>query len=206
MDNQNLGIKIKDLRNRKGLSQELLSEETQLSLRTIQRIEKGESVPRGDTLLRLTQALEVTPDNLLDWTKIEDKGFLTLINLSALSGILINPILGIIIPLVMWILKRDKVNVVDETGMKLINFQISWTILVYLTFIIASKGTYINYSLDIGELFRAILNWDSGDGQLHYLVMFAIIYVYNFLLIVINTRRNRKGIKSKYIPAIPILR
>jgi uncharacterized Tic20 family protein len=206
MDNRNLGIKIKDLRNRKGLSQELLSEETQLSLRTIQRIEKGESIPRGDTLIRLTQALGVTPDDLLDWTKIEDKGFLTLLNLSALTGVLIHPILGIIIPLVMWILKKDKVNMVDDTGKKLINFQISWTVLVYLIFIIASKGTYINYSFDIGELLRGILNLNYRDGELQYLVIFAIIYLYNFLLIVINTIRNRKGFECKYVPAIPILR
>ncbi|HYQ56702.1 MAG TPA: helix-turn-helix transcriptional regulator, partial [Draconibacterium sp.] len=69
MNNQNLAIKIKDLRNRKGLSQEQLSEESKLSLRTIQRIEKGESIPRGDTLMRLTQALGITPDELLDWAK-----------------------------------------------------------------------------------------------------------------------------------------
>lgn len=49
MNNQNLAGKIRDLRNRKGFSQEQLSEETKLSLRTIQRIENGESIPRGDT-------------------------------------------------------------------------------------------------------------------------------------------------------------
>jgi transcriptional regulator with XRE-family HTH domain len=57
MKNQNLSIKVKDLRNRKGFSQEQLAEESRLSLRTIQRIEKGESTPRGDTLSKLTRAL-----------------------------------------------------------------------------------------------------------------------------------------------------
>ena len=124
MNNQNLAIKIKDLRTRKGFSQENLSEESKLSLRTIQRIEKGESVPRGDTLIKLTHALGVTPDDLLEWTDIEDKGYLTIMNLSALS-ILIQPFLGIIIPLVMWILKREKIKLVNDTGKKLISFQIS---------------------------------------------------------------------------------
>ena len=124
MNNQNLAIKIKDLRTRKGFSQENLSEESKLSLRTIQRIEKGESVSRGDTLIKLTQALGVTPDDLLEWTDIEDKGYLTIMNLSALS-ILIQPFLGIIIPLVMWILKREKIKLVNDTGKKLISFQIS---------------------------------------------------------------------------------
>ena len=40
MNNHNLATKIKDLRNRKGFSQEQLSEVSKLSLRTIQRIEK----------------------------------------------------------------------------------------------------------------------------------------------------------------------
>ena len=97
MNNQNLAIKIKDLRSRKGFSQEQLSEESKLSLRTVQRIEKGESIPRGDTLIKLTQALGVTPDDLLEWTDIEDKGYLTLLNLSALTGLLFNPLLGIIV-------------------------------------------------------------------------------------------------------------
>ena len=85
MDNQNLANKIKDLRNRKGFSQENLSEESKLSLRTIQRIEKGESIPRGDTLIKISQALGVTPDDLLEWAEIEDNGYLTLLNLSALT-------------------------------------------------------------------------------------------------------------------------
>jgi transcriptional regulator with XRE-family HTH domain len=46
--------KVKDLRTKQGLSQEELAEKTGLSLRTIQRIENGESIPRGDTLKRLS--------------------------------------------------------------------------------------------------------------------------------------------------------
>ena len=107
MDNQNLAIKIKNLRNRKGFTQEQLSEESKLSLRTIQRIEKGESIPRGDTLVKLTQALGVTPDDLLEWEIPEDNGYLQLLNWSSLSFIF-NPILGIVLPLVMWMAKERK--------------------------------------------------------------------------------------------------
>ena len=148
MNNQNLAIKIKDLRNRKGFSQEQLSEESKLSLRTIQRIEKGESIPRGDTLIKLTQALGVTPDDLLEWTDIEDKGYLTLLNLSAIS-FLIQPLLGIIIPLFMWILKREKIRLVDDTGRKLISFQITWTLILYVVLIIASKGAFIPFNFNL---------------------------------------------------------
>jgi thiol-disulfide isomerase/thioredoxin len=58
MNNLNLAQRVKDLRNRKGISQEILAKESGLSLRTIQRIENNETVPRGDTLKRLSIALD----------------------------------------------------------------------------------------------------------------------------------------------------
>jgi transcriptional regulator with XRE-family HTH domain len=47
MKNKELAQRIKELRNRRCFSQEELSEKTGLSLRTIQRIENGETEPRG---------------------------------------------------------------------------------------------------------------------------------------------------------------
>ncbi len=200
MNNQNLAIKIKDLRTRKGFSQEQLSEESKLSLRTIQRVEKGESVPRGDTLIKLTQALGVTPDDLLEWTDVEDKGYLTLLNLSAIS-VLIQPFLSIIIPLVMWVLKREKIKFVDDTGKKLISFQITWVLMLYLVLIIASKGSFI--PLTINFLYALpVLFSDFSVISLAIIVM----YLYNIFLITLNIRRSQKGQKNKYYPAIPFLR
>lgn len=50
---------LKKLRIDKGLSQEELSEKSNLSLRTIQRLENGESSPRDDTLNLLSQAFDL---------------------------------------------------------------------------------------------------------------------------------------------------
>ena len=86
MDNTNLGSRIKQLRNQRAMSQEALAEESGLSLRTIQRIENGSSNPTGDTLKRLAQALNVSPDELIDWAVKEDYGFLTFFNLSAMMS------------------------------------------------------------------------------------------------------------------------
>ena len=69
MKNFDLAKKIKELRSRKGYSQDDLAEYSQLSLRTIQRIENGETEPRGDTLKRLAKALNVTPDEMIDWAE-----------------------------------------------------------------------------------------------------------------------------------------
>ena len=89
MKNKELAQRIKELRNRKGFSQEELSERTGLSLRTVQRIENGETEPRSDSLKRLAMAFDVSPDEIIDWTAQEDKGFLTSLNLSALSFFLL---------------------------------------------------------------------------------------------------------------------
>ena len=200
MNNQNLAIKVKDLRTRKGFSQENLSEESKLSLRTIQRIEKGETVPRGDTLIKLTQALGVTPDDLLEWADIEDKGYLTLMNLSALS-ILVQPFLGIIIPLVMWILKREKIKLVDDTGKKLISFQITWTLVLFIVLIIASKGSFIPINFNAISSIPILITDFSIFG-----LLIILLYLYNLILIILNVRKSQKGKKNKYFPSIQIMR
>ncbi|MFD0837272.1 DUF4870 domain-containing protein [Mariniflexile aquimaris] len=205
MNNQNLAIKIKDLRSRKGFSQEQLSEESKLSLRTIQRIEKGESIPRGDTLIKLTQALEVTPDDLLEWTDIEDKGYLSLLNLSALTGLLFNPILGIIIPLVMWILKKDKIKFVDNYGKKIISFQITWTLLIYSVIMVATKGSYMKFNFNLFDIILFFFNFKIGK-DLIYISILGILYLYNLTLIFKNLMRIKNGKQSWYLPAISFLK
>lgn len=131
MKNKELSHRIKSLRNRKGFSQEELSKRTGLSLRTIQRIENGETEPRGDSLKRLAIAFDVSSDEIIDWTVQEDKGFLTSLNLSALSFIFF-PLLGILIPLIIWISKKDKIRNLNEIAKDLLNFQITWTMMLFL--------------------------------------------------------------------------
>lgn len=203
MNNQNLAIIIKDLRNRKGLSQEQLAEESKLSLRTVQRIEKGESIPRGDTLVKLSQALNVTPDDLLEWEIIEDNGYVQLLNWSSISFI-IQPLLGIIIPLVMWIMKRGKVKFVDDTGKKIINFQITWALTLYLMiiiYIIILGGTSFPFNVNMIDLIFSL----TSDPKIPE-VIFLLLYLFNILTIFKNIRKSQKGLKNRYVPAIPFLK
>lgn len=200
MDKENLGAKIKSLRKRKGFSQEQLADDATLSLRTIQRIENGETIPHGDSLRKLTQALGVNPDDILEWAPSEDKGYLVLMNLSALAFIF-HPLLGIIIPLVMWILKKDKIKLVDDTGRKIISFEITWTLVLYVLQLIITQGRYINFGLKLSQCAPVAISKFSIGG-----LCFILFYLYNIVLIIVNIRRNNKGLKSKYFPAIPILR
>lgn len=67
MVNNKLAQGTKELRKRKGFSQEELAENSGLSLRTIQRVENGETEPTGETLKRISSTLELTPHELINW-------------------------------------------------------------------------------------------------------------------------------------------
>lgn len=65
METNNLAKKLKELRAIRGMSQEYLAEESQVSLRTIQRIENNESTPTGETIKRISVALDVEMNELM---------------------------------------------------------------------------------------------------------------------------------------------
>jgi len=192
MNNLNLALRIKELRNRKGFSQEMLAEESVLSLRTIQRIENDETVPRGDTLKRLAVALGTSPDEIIDWKIQEDQNYLRLMSLSAL-WFLVFPLLGIIIPLTMWIQKKDKLKNVNELGVSMLNFQITWTILFFIIILFLSI------------VISGPVEWNF----LSLLVLFSpliLLYIYNFIVIVSNTINISKNKPFRFKPSFPLIR
>ena len=181
MKNPHLAIRVKELRNQKGMSQEILAEESGLSLRTVQRIENGESNPTGDTLKRLSNALQVNPDELIDWTIKEDKEYLIFLNLSALSFIFF-PLLGILVPFIMWTSKKGKLKNVNKIGRELINFEITWTILLF----------FIPFSWFIINKIGLLENLTFST-----IIAFAVMmYFLNFIFITFNTFRisNKKDV------------
>ncbi len=64
MNINNLAKKLKELRALRGMSQEYLAEESRVSLRTIQRIENNESTPTGETIKRISHALDINLNEL----------------------------------------------------------------------------------------------------------------------------------------------
>lgn len=73
MEKVKLAQEVKKLRKRKGLSQEELAYKAGLSLRTIQRVENGETEPTGETLKRISNAFDLSPEELIIWTNNEDE-------------------------------------------------------------------------------------------------------------------------------------
>jgi len=197
MSKSELSKRVKELRNRKGFSQEQLAENSGLSLRTIQRIENGETEPRGETLKLLMNALQVAPDDLMDWNITEDKGFLTAMNLSAL-GFLFFPLLGILIPLMLWISKKDKIKNVNEMGKTILNFQITWVLILSLFYFLLITGivSRVEWFGNITSIF--------GGTKLIFAVLF--LYAYNSIMILVNSISVYKGLNLKYFPSIRFLR
>jgi len=180
-----------------GMSQEELAEKTGLSLRTVQRIENGETRPRGDSLKRLCQALGVGMEALLEEKGPEgleeSRGFLVLLNLSALAFLLPVPGLGVAAPLVLWLLYRDKIDGVAAMGRRILNFQITWLLVGGIFYVTVF---FLNFNhLDLPEWLR----W--GDA---WLIM-RIVDAFNINCIVVNAIRVNKQKTTNYSPAIPFL-
>jgi len=191
MNKNNLTTRLKELRNQKGMSQEVLAAESGLSLRTIQRIENGETNPTGDSLKRLSSALNINPDELIDWAIKEDKRYLTFLNLSALT-FLFFPMLGILVPFILWTSRKGKIKNINKLGKDLINFEITWTIILFfipfLLFIISKIGLLENLTLSI------------------IFIIIGVIYFINLIFILLNTVRISNEKDVIYYPQIKFLR
>lgn len=108
-NNMKTGLLIKELRIKKGLTQEELADLTELSARTIQRIENGEVDPRAYTLQMIAKALNVDfslfvedeADDNQELQKIGKKNWSALIHLSGLFPLIFPT-------LILWNRKKDK--------------------------------------------------------------------------------------------------
>ncbi len=121
MNQPDLGLKVAELRQQKGLTQERLAEMCEVSLRTVQRIESGEVDPRAYTLHCLGAALDF--DFGEDNTQHESL-WLALLHLSSVLCI-------VILPLLLWLWKKNQSYKVDQQGRLVLNFQITMTLVLF---------------------------------------------------------------------------
>lgn len=121
MKQPELGLKVAELRQQKGLTQEKLAEMCEISSRTIQRIESGEVDPRAYTLQCLNDALDF--DFGVENTANENL-WLAILHLSSVFSI---PI----IPLLLWSWKKDQSLKIDKHGRQVLNFQVTMTLTIF---------------------------------------------------------------------------
>ncbi|MBB4119284.1 transcriptional regulator with XRE-family HTH domain [Mesonia hippocampi] len=179
-----IGEKIREIRKKKGLSQEALAELAKLNLRTIQRIENNESEPRGQTLNLICEALAVKTEDIFDEGKQRDKNYLIVFHLSVLTFLVI-PIGNVIIPLIMWMNKKDKVIGLREVGVSLLNFQLVWSVFSFVFVLLYAFLKIMHYT--------------------YYAIPFYLcvgLYLLNILLPVFFAVKTSKGKTGNLYPSI----
>lgn len=182
--------KIGSLRKSKGFTQEMLADKSSINLRTLQRIEAGETEPRGNTLRLIAQALGTPVEELLDLTKKADTGFLQIMNLATLSFWVI-PLGNVFVPLIFWVVKRDKVQGVHELGRRIINFQITWCLITY-GFILSWVVSVFGKSLLVSPVL--------------FLPVVFTLYLFNSIIILTASWQIRRSRETVYSLSFPILR
>ncbi len=141
-----IGQLIKELRLEKGMTQEGLAGMTEISVRTIQRIEKGEVDPRSYTLQSIASALEVEYDKLINFDKydlkdekpIHNNPWIPILHLSGLFFLLFPPI-------IIWLGTKNKVKGINKHAADVVNFQIS--MIIYLVSSSFLANTFIGLSV-----------------------------------------------------------
>lgn len=152
-----IGEKIKSIRIQKGLTQEILAEKTNVSSRTIQRIENNEVDPRSYTLEKIATALRVNFEEFsyFQYEKIEkeDTKLLALLHLSGIFILLFPPIL-------IWLWKKEEIKDIDKHAKDIINFQLSMWIYLFASalLIIIFIGIPFLILLGIGSTIIVVLN------------------------------------------------
>lgn len=121
MNQPDLGLRVAELRQQKGLTQERLAELCEVSLRTIQRIESGEVDPRAYTVHCLGKALDF---DFGEQNTTHESLWLAALHVSSVFNILL-------IPLVLWLWKRSQSYRIDQQGRQVLNFQITMTLVLF---------------------------------------------------------------------------
>jgi transcriptional regulator with XRE-family HTH domain len=119
------GKLIKELRIKKGMTQEELADKTEVTSRTIQRIENGEVDPRVYTLQMIAKALEVDY-NLFVENEPDEEQEINQVNANNWLGLLhFSGIIPLIFPTILiWNYKKDKIKGMSEHYRDVISFQL----------------------------------------------------------------------------------
>jgi len=119
------GKLIKELRIKKGMTQEELAEKTEVSSRTIQRIENGEVDPRAYTLQMIAKALEVDFSLFVE-QETDERQEIQMVQVNTWLGLLhLSGLLPLIFPtVIIWNLKKDEIKGITRHYRNIIGFQL----------------------------------------------------------------------------------
>ena len=192
MNTDRIGNKISETRKQKGWSQEALAEASNISLSTIQRIERGNVTPRPFTLKTLADCLEIDLSILNQREKetIINIDFTFLKKISLISMVFsIIPFANILAPLILWKKNKHKEDLRPTAG-KIISFQILWSFTVLFTVILTELIIYIVTGLE---------GYRPFPIEFILYVLFVIINVFITIQQVIKLNKKETTI-FKFIP------
>ncbi|WP_439556117.1 DUF4870 domain-containing protein, partial [Dyadobacter sp.] len=112
----------------------------------------------------------------------EDPGYLKLMNLSTLTLWFI-PLGNIFIPLAFWIYRKNKIEGVNELGRRIINFQITWTLVTY------------------GLAYLSLVPTFTGNFLFHpmtFLPLMLTLFLGNTIFIILTHRKIARGDQNVY--------
>ncbi len=202
-----LGNKVVSARKSKGLTQEQLAERATLTVRTIQRIENGESIPRDYTLKAIAAALSMPLEEFISIRtclradshfcllkqntqptveRQESCHFLQMLNLSAFSYLVV-PFIHFLIPILLLKKRKEKDGTLQTTGQRIIRQQIWWTVSTHFLLLLTL----------IYNLIQA--TWFEKSNLLNYIWIFAGMYVLNAFIIGFTAVRLRHYNRASYI-------
>ncbi len=189
-----LSQKIVIARKKKGLTQEQLADRTNITVRTIQRIESGESTPRSYTLKAIADVLGIPFDTLITAepepakdtdktmeltgpsTEENSKHFLQVLCLSCFTYLVI-PFVHFLVP--DYLLKRsgEQNPKIVAFARRMVRVQLCWKSALWLIMLLT-----LGYNIIVAVYFdRAWL--------LNYLLPFFIMYLLNALIITYSLLR-----------------
>jgi XRE family transcriptional regulator, regulator of sulfur utilization len=190
-----LSEKIVAARKRKGLTQEQLADAANVTVRTIQRIESGETAPRAFTLKTIAAALDIdfetlgagndtaamttSPGQVAAADEEEGKHFLLMICLSCFSYLII-PLLHFLVP--AWLLTKNRIQNPHMLAFarKLVRGQLFWVAGLLLLLLVTMA-----YNLGRAAYYNKTL-------LLNYLWPFLLMYVLNGVVILVQVWRIQK--------------
>ncbi len=191
-ENSNLATNVSDSRKKLGLSQEALAEKANVSLSTIQRIEKGSVKPRGFTLKIIAETLDLKVEDLLKESveeEVESRELRALkqVNLATLFLAFV-PFVNMVLPMLIWRLNKQ-INSRNESAGKMVSFQLLWSI---VALVLASLSIFLS-NLITGE---------AGEG--HYISMIVFLFAVLFNIFIIAKTATKLGAGNiTILPKVP---
>lgn len=193
----NKETKLKEFRNAKGLTQEELASNSNVSIRTIQRIEKGLSKGSAYTLKELAKTLEIDDWKLLlEETKSPNSQSLhpdkksidaRWMNLSSLAVVVI-PLSNFILPLILFLKAKDKK---DDNMKKILSFQLLWSFFTILLMVLTPLLLHLIFDLAKPEITSILVS-----------AYFLLVAANVFLILTTASQLNQKKEILTFVPKV----